>query len=189
MSQHSILVLPVTKPRTPRRGLPWGLASPSPHQPPASPPPPGPLLGGSGRGRDSRVVRNEIPEAGGGGSFSAAGTAPEAQFAEHVGKVAGAAKQRTSAHCSPETLQHQRGRSATRHLDDRGDRGLAAPAAHKGWPWGTQVVLPQQVENQVSLLLTAPSFPKTRQPLRAVTPGARRRNPLRPLWSRERRAQ
>lgn len=58
-----------------------------------------------------------------------------AQFAAHAGKAAGTAKQRTSAHCSPEAVlrgrPHQKGARATRHRGDREDRGLAPGGAQR----------------------------------------------------------
>lgn len=45
------------------------------------------------------------------------------------------------------------------------------PAAHKGWPWGTRAVLPQQVGRDVALLRDAPPSPETCRTRSAATPG------------------
>lgn len=67
-----------------RRAL-WGGGCPGPGTP--EPPAPVSVLGVSGRGLGGRVARNEVPEAGGGGSFRAAGTAAAAQSAAHAEKL------------------------------------------------------------------------------------------------------
>lgn len=87
------------------------------------------------------VVGNGVPGAGGRGSFSAVRTAFPTTVCGPRGRSGGRAPPnngplRIVLPAAARRSAASKGPRATRHRGGRGGRGLAAGAAHKGWPWG-----------------------------------------------------